>query len=83
MGVALRVAFTILGLAAISHILAAGAPPELRLGELILLGAFIVLVRECAKLRAGTQDLLRCRDPLAGTYSLTRPGRNNPGAIGP
>jgi hypothetical protein len=67
MALSLRVTLTILGLAAIGRLLAAASSVKYGLGELILLGAFLVLVRECLRLREVKQDLLRCRDPFAGS----------------
>jgi hypothetical protein len=66
MAVTLRVTITILGIAAIGRLLASASSPQYALGELILLGAFMVLVRECLRLREVKQDLLRCRDPFVG-----------------
>jgi hypothetical protein len=90
MTLALRVTLTILGIVAIGRALAAATSPAWRLGEFILLAAFIVLVRECIKLRETAQDLkyhpapgLRsARNGPAGDWPglITRRARNTPGA---
>jgi hypothetical protein len=66
MAVALGAIFTILGLMAIGRALAAAAPPAWKLGEFILLAAFVFLVRECIGFREAVKDIRRSRDPFAG-----------------
>jgi hypothetical protein len=80
MPLALRVTLTILGIVAIGRVLAAATPPEWKLGEFILMTAFIVLMRECLRLREAAQDLLRCKDPFAGNPAgFTRSRPEGPG----
>lgn len=66
MGIALPVVIALFGMTVIGGALVETAPPHWQAGELLLLFAFLAMVRECWRFFEEPRMAVRANDPLAG-----------------
>jgi|SRR5271165_6797137 len=78
MGIALVVLITILEILGVACALATSAAPKRALGELMLLAAALVVLRECLTLRETEAELRRSNDPFPGFPAHSRPAAARP-----